>query len=145
MTALAALKLIAAKPTTAANPSQQRRTKLLKKIAEQMALATATLKGETYSQKRQRTVTNEQGLRVSVEVPKRVRAWWWQMDNGKFALSIKYGSKTIALSAKSNAVECATLQDVSDALMLVRNAVTAGELDAQIETASVKLRDGFRK
>jgi hypothetical protein len=145
MTALAALKLIAAKNTHNISPAQQRRNKLLKKIGEQVSLANATIKGEQYMQKRFRTVINEHGQRVSVEVPKRVRAWWWQQDNGKFALSIKYGSKTVPLSAKANAVECATLADVADALQLVKTAVLAGELDAQIEAASVKLREGFAK
>ena len=143
MTALAALKLIAAKHKMAASPAQQRRNKLLKKIGDQLALADAMIKGETYTQRRFRTVTNEQGQRVSVEVPTRVRAWWWQQDNGKLALGIKYGSKTVPLSAKANAVECASLQDVCDALKLIKNAVIAGELDAQIEAASVKLREGF--
>jgi hypothetical protein len=145
MTALSALKLIAAKSSSTISPTQQRRNKLLKKIGEQMALAAATIKGESYTQKRFRTVTNEHGQRVSVEVPKRVRAWWWQQDNGKFALGIKYGSKTVPLSAKANAVECATLQDVCDALLLIKNAVLAGELDTQIEAVSVKLRVGFSK
>lgn len=48
MTALAGLKLIAAKHNVAASPTQQRRNKLLKKIGEQIELANATLKGETY-------------------------------------------------------------------------------------------------
>lgn len=145
MTALSALKLITAKHNTATNPVLQRRNKLLKKIGDQIALATATMKGETYTQKRIRTVTDDDGHSATVEVPKRVRAWWWQQDNGKLALSIKYGSKTVALSAKANAVECATLKDVGDALALIQTAVLAGELDAQIESASQKLRDGFRK
>jgi hypothetical protein len=145
MTALAALKLIAAKNTHSVSPAQHRRNKLLKKIGDQIALVAATINGEHYVQKRFRTVTNEHGQRVSVEVPQRVRAWWWQQDNGKFALSIKYGSKTVPLSAKANAVECATLADVADALQLVKTVVLAGELDAQIEVASAKLREGFGK
>ena len=145
MSALTALKLISAKHNTTTNPVQQRRNKMLRRIGEQIALAAATFNGEGYTQKRFRTVTNEHGQRVSVEVPKRVRAWWWQQDNGKFALSVKYGSKTVPLSAKANAVECATLKDVGDALALIKTAVLAGELDAQIETASTKLREGFGK
>jgi hypothetical protein len=145
MATLTALKLITAKQTTQLSPTHQRRNKLVKKLGEQIALATATMKGENYTQKRFRTVTNEHGDRVSVEVPKRVRAWWWQQENGKFALSIKYGSKTVPLSAKANAVECQSLQDVADALLLIKNAVLAGELDAQIEAASAKLREGFVK
>lgn len=145
MATLTALKLITAKQVTQASPIQQRRNKLVKKLAEQMALATAALKGESYTQKRIRAVKDENGQSVSVEVTKRVRAWWWAQDNSKYALSIKYGSKTIALSAKANAVECETLADVVDALQLVKTAVLAGELDTQIEAASVKLRDGFKK
>lgn len=145
MTALAALKLITAKNQHATSPMLQRRNKLLKKLGDQIAMATAALSGENYAQKRMRTVTNEHGQRVSIEVPKRVRAWWWQLESGKYALSIKYGSKTIALTAKANAVECATLQDVRDALQVVKTAVLAGELDAQIEVASAKLREGFGK
>jgi len=145
MTALAALKLITAKNAHAINPTQQRRHKLLKKIGDQISLVTATINGDTYTQKRFRTVTNEHGDRVSVEVPKHVRAWWWQQDNGKFALTIKYGSKTVPLSSKANAVECATIKDVADALQLVKTAVEAGELDTQIEAASIKLREGFGK
>lgn len=145
MTALSGLKLITAKSTNNISPAQHRRNKLVKKISEQMALAAATVKGESYTQKRFRTITNEHGQRVSVEVPKRVRAWWWQQDNGKFALSVKYGSKTVPFSAKANAVECASLQDVCDALQLIKNAVLAGDLDTQIEAASAKLREGFGK
>jgi len=145
MATLTALKLITAKNTHSISPAQNRRNKLLKKIGDQIALITATQNGEQYAQKRFRTVTNEHGDRVSVEQSKRVRAWWWQQDNGKFALSIKYGTKTVPLSAKANAVECASLQDVHDALQLVKTAVAAGELDAQIEAASVKLREGFGK
>jgi hypothetical protein len=145
MATLTALKLITAKQSAQISPVQQRRNKLLKKIGDQVLLVNATINGEQYTQKRFRTVTNEHGQRVSVELPKRVRAWWWQQDNGKFALSIKYGSKTVPLSAKANAVECATLSDVADALQLVKTAVLAGELDAQIEAASVKLREGFGK
>jgi len=37
------------------------------------------------------------------------------------------------------------LEEVALALTTIRNAVDAGELDAQIETASTKLRDSFKK
>jgi hypothetical protein len=49
----------------------------------------------------------------------------------------------IALSAKSNAIECATLKDIIQALSTVKAAVESGELDPQISAASDKLRQGF--
>ena len=102
-------------------------------------------KGEHYAQRRFRTVKGADGSRTSVEVETAVRQWWWQQDNGKLALSVRYGSKPIALSPKANAVECANYDELTAALATIRAAVEAGELDAQIEAASTKLRDGFRK
>jgi len=58
---------------------------------------------------------------------------------------IRYGSRVIALSPKSNAVECATLKDVVAALQVIRAAVEGGELDAQITQASERLREGFKE
>lgn len=145
MATLAALKLISAKKTQTASPTQQRRNKLCKKIFQQIELAKAVATGQHFAERRFRTVKGEDGSRTSVEVETAVRQWWWQQDNGKLALSIRYGSKVIALSAKSNAVECANYDELTAALATIRTAVEAGELDAQIEAASTKLRDGFRK
>ncbi len=145
MATLAALKLISAKKANTASPTQQRRNKLCKKIFQQIELAKAVATGQHFAVRRFRTVKGEDGSLTSVEVETAVRQWWWQQDNGKLALSIRYGSKVIALSAKSNAVECANYDELTAALATIRTAVEAGELDAQIETASTKLRDGFRK
>ena len=145
MATLAALKLISAKKSNAASPVQQRRNKLSKKIFQQIELAKAVASGEHYAVRRFRTVKGADGSRTSVEVETAVRQWWWQQDNGKLALSVRYGSKPIALSPKANAVECANYEELTAALATIRAAVEAGELDAQIEAASTKLRDGFRK
>jgi hypothetical protein len=145
MAAIAALKLINAKKADARSPAYLRRTKLCNKIDQQIELAKATARGEHYAQRRFRTVNGDDGSRTSVEIETAVRAWWWKQENGKLALSVRYGTKLIAFSPKSNAVECANLDEVALALTTIRNAVDAGELDAQIETASTKLREGFRK
>jgi hypothetical protein len=47
------------------------------------------------------------------QVETAVRQWWWPQDNGKLALSIRYGSKVIALTPKANAVECANLDELT--------------------------------
>lgn len=145
MATLTALKMISAKKSHTATPAQQRRNKLGKKIHQQIELAKALSSGEHYAVRRFRTVKGADGSRVSVEVETAVRQWWWQQDNGKLALSIRYGSKVIALTPKANAVECANLEELTAALATIRAAVDAGELDTQIEAASVKLRDGFGK
>ena len=143
MAALQGLKLITAKRQTAINPVQFRRNKLSQRVQEQIALAQASLEQRIYVKQRQRSVKDSSGIRNTITTQVRVKQWWWTQDNGKLALSIRYGSKIIALSPKCNAVECSTLTDVVAALTTIKAAVDAGELDAQIAAASEKLREGF--
>jgi hypothetical protein len=141
--ALQGLKLITAKRQTAINPVQFRRNKLSQRVQEQIALAQAAVEQRTYTKQRHRSVKDSSGFRNTITTQVRVKQWWWTQDNGKLALSIRYGSKIIALSPKCNAVECSTLTDVVAALTTIKAAVDAGELDAQIAAASEKLREGF--
>jgi hypothetical protein len=59
-------------------------------------------------------------------------------------LSLFYGSKTLELSKGKTAVEIPSLMELPNVLEVVINAVQNSELDAQIEAASVKLREGFK-
>jgi hypothetical protein len=146
MSALAKLKLVASKRITAANPVQNRRNKLAAKITEQIALATARLEGRTYTSTKVRAVTDsETGERRLVEVTKRVKEWFWVNEAGKINLAIRYGAKTLELAKGKNAIELASEQEVLEALTAVRDAVLAGELDAQIEASSTALRKGFKQ
>ena len=145
MATLTALKLITAKRVTQLPPIKQRRNKLIKHLWLQVELARAIQEGRTFTHSVMQTVTDEEGLRKSREIQKKVRQWWWMQDSGKLALSIRYGSKTIPLSPKANAVEVGSLTELIATLEIIRAAVEAGELDAQIETASNKLREGFTK
>lgn len=145
MAALTALKLVNAKKSNSISPTQFRRNKLSKKLWEQIELAKAVATGGQYSKRRFKTFKGADGSRASVEVETTVRPWWWAQDNGRLALSVRYGTRVIALSSKSNAVECADLSELTAALTTIRQAVDAGELDAQIEAASAKLREGFKK
>ena len=59
-------------------------------------------------------------------------------------MAIKYGSCTIELAKGKPSVEVASAEDLVKALTAIKAAVEAGELDAQIETASGALRAGFK-
>jgi hypothetical protein len=71
--------------------------------------------------------------------------WWFPGSSGKINLAIRYGAKPIELAKGKNAVEVGSMGDLVAALEAVKDAVQAGELDAQIEQASGVLRDGFKK
>ena len=145
MSTLNALKLSTAKKSLNTTPVVHRRNKLGKKLWEQIQLAQAHLAGKQFTTTRFQTVRDDDGVRRSVEVPKRVRAWWWNSDNGKIALNVRYGARVVELAKGKSTIEVAASTDLIPTLELIKKAVEAGELDTQIETASIKLREGFTK
>jgi hypothetical protein len=145
MSTLNALKLSTAKKSLNTTPVVHRRNKLGKKLWEQIQLAQAHLAGKQFTATRYQTVRDEDGVRRSVEVPKRIRAWWWNSDNGKIALNVHYGARVVELAKGKSTIEVAAPTDLIPTLELIKKAVEAGELDTQIETASIKLRKGFGK
>ncbi len=145
MSTLSALKLTTAKRSTGISPQVQRRLKLVKKIDDQIALAKALATGSTYTTSRFRTIKDDEGGSRSIEIQKKVRPWWFPTETGKIALSIRYGARVVEISKGKTAIEVASGDDLINALSVVRKAVDAGELDTQIETASIKLREGFGK
>lgn len=144
MTALAGLKLVAAQKPTHITPIQLRRNKLAKRLWEQAELARAQQAGTTFAPTRLRSVVqNDTGIRRQVEVAKRVKQWWFTAENGKLALSVRYGTRVLELGKGKWAVEVGGEKDLVPVLEMLKAAVLAGELDTQIEAASVKLREGF--
>ena len=141
---LAQLKLTAAKKPTHISPALQRRHKLLRRIEEQIVLATAQQSGTTYAATRLRSyIDADTGLRKSTEVPKTVKAWSFVADNGKLCVHIRYGARVLELAKGKSAIEVANSKDLVPTLELIKQAVTNGELDAQMEAASSSLRKGF--
>jgi hypothetical protein len=146
MGVLESLSFVAAKKQARHSPQQHRRNKLAAKIDEQINLAQAKMEGTTYAPKRIKSLINrDSGERTLVETTKRVKEWWFVGENGKLLLAIRYGAKLIEFGKNKNAVEVADLAAVAEALTVIKQAVLAGELDAQIEAASGALRAGFKK
>ena len=146
MSNLATLKLTAAVKPTAVSSTQNRRNKLLQRLNEQLALVRAKISGTNFSAIKTRSIVDkETGLRRQGELTKRVKPWWFFADNGKVALSIRYGTKVLELGRGKFAVEVATEKELPNVFEVITAAVAAGELDAAIDTAANKLRAGFVK
>lgn len=141
MATLASLKLVAAKKPATQNPVTQRRSKLAVKVQEQIFLATAIKEGNSYTPTRTKTVKNAEGDRVQLTLNKRIKPWWFSTDAGKVCIEVRYGAKVIELSKGKSAIEVTSPDALIEALEAVKAAVLAGELDAQIEQASAKVRD----
>lgn len=144
MTALAGLKLMAQQKPTHITPIQVRRNKLAKRLWEQMELARAQQAGTTFAPTKLRSVRDaDTGMRKQIETHKRVKAWWFTADNGKLALSVRYGTRVLEITKGKWAVEVGTDKELVNVLAVLKDAVLAGELDAAMEAASTKLRSGF--
>ena len=146
MSALANLKLVAAKRAVQLSPVIQRRNKVSMRIGEQIEFAQAKLDGKLYAPMKQCTVKDEEtGEITTVQVAKRVKEWWFATDNGKLCVSLRYGAKVVEIAKGKTAVEVASDKELVATLELLRQAVNAGELDTQIEAVAGAVKAGFKK
>lgn len=119
---------------------------LIAKLNGQVAYAQAEQAGSVYAATHMRTVKDQtSGERKCIEMPKRVKPWWFADDSGKLCLVVKYGTKPLELAKGKVAIELAAQTHLIPALETLKAAVSAGELDAQIEAMSGTLRKGFAK
>lgn len=147
MSTLNTLKLVASKKHITVSPVVHRRNKLASKIHEQLELCEAKKQGQNYAPKKLKTYTNKHtGERMTVEVSKRIREWFWVNEAGKINLSIKYGAKTLPLNKKgANAIELSTGDELINTLKSIKVAVLNGELDDAITEVSEATRTAFGK
>ncbi len=146
MVTLSTLKLSAAVKPTSVPAIQLRRNKLVKRLWEQCELAKAQQTGTLFAPTKLRSVVeHDTGIRRQIETSKRIKQWWFTSDSGKLALSVRYGSRLLELAKGKFAVELASEKELVPTLEVIKAAVLNGELDAAIDAASNKLRDGFSK
>lgn len=72
-------------------------------------------------------------------------AWFWQMSDGSYLLSIRYGRLDLELSKGMFSIACEDLSAVKTTLEKVRKMALAGDLDDALEKASAALRAKFKK
>jgi len=146
MSILDGLKLTSATKPTQVSVVVKRRNKLANKLWEQLQLAKSQIEGTEFIVKKYRSVVDkETGLKKQVEVPKRIREWWYMNEAGKVCVSVKYGNCVLELAKGKPSVEVDSPKGLIIALELLKEAVEAGELDSQIELASIVLRTGFKR
>lgn len=144
---LSSLKLVTAKRPNQITPVQVRRNKLSNKLYEQIKLATALRDGRTYTPLHLRSVRDRNTGEIKrIELPKRIRPWFFTAENGKVCVQVKYGTRTLDIGGRGkNSAEVASGDELIKVLELIKSAVEAGELDVQLESAGLILRNGFGK
>ena len=146
MSGLSALKFVASKPQQGNSPKHARRLKLSNKLHEQIQMAKAIQSGTEFVPLKIRSIKDEAtGETRKVEIPKRLKPWWWPSDNGKMCITVRYGARTLEVVEGKNAIETENIAGVVTTLEVLRSAVDAGELDARIEAISGLVKSGFDK
>ena len=109
-------------------------------------MAKAVQSGAEFVPVKIRTIKDEAtGETRKVEIPKRLKPWWWSSDNGKMFITVRYGARTLEVVDGKNAIETENIAGVITTLEVLRTAVDAGELDARIEAVSGLVKAGFDK
>ena len=145
-TILSSLKIVQAKRQSAIDPLMLRRNKLLRKLEDQINAAKALSKGESFSVKRVRNITDKQTSEIrAVEVFRKIRQWWFVADSGKVVIQLKYGSKVIDIAKGKNSVEVSNGAELIAVLETLKSACELGELDQQISSAADAVKARFAK
>ncbi len=115
------LKFVAATKPKQANPTAQRRQKLVMRIDRQIGY-----------------------VRQMIDGKQSRAAWVWMDDAGGYVLPIKYGRQQIELKKGMFAVQCADLDQVEAALCTIRAMAWQGDFDDQLAKASAEIRAKFK-
>ena len=129
MALLKSLKLTLYKRTNRNNSFLKRRRKLIAKIDEQILIATDS----NYRPTKTKWVHNEDGTERKLEIPKRIRRWWYEQQGGTILLTIRYGNKVIELEQGKNAIELSSKAELQPTLQSIKKAVDNGEFDKFLE------------
>lgn len=112
----------------------QRRNKLISHLQEQLEMVRAEAEGKAYTVNKRKWLRNDDGTKVSVEVGKRLKAWYSTQANGNILLTVRYGSKPIEFEKGKAAI---VLKSRDELLVLIPKliaAVEAGEFDSYINS-----------
>jgi len=129
MSHLAKLKIVAQQQKRLQSKTEHRLGKLPEKLDDQLVMVQALISGEVFSRNRPIWQTNDEGQRVLVDRPKRMRPWYWMSWAGGCYFSIWYDSKVLELKPGMAAVQINRREDLPDVIRAIMDTVRQGELD----------------
>jgi hypothetical protein len=118
-------------PKPGANPTLDRRAKVIERLEEQKLLLT----DPTYK-RIVRTSVKKDGERTVVEKHHRVLPWWRSVPNGTFASFIRAGFKPIEFDKGKTAIAVASLDKLPYVIDTLITAVRNGEPDEHLAQAA---------
>lgn len=130
---LSSLKLSVRPEKTRDNPILKKREKLLSRLDQQLAMATAYIAGDTYTAYREKWQKNEEtGQQEKVQIAKNVAKWFYKRNNQYF-FEVRYSNQALELSKGNHAIDVGEQENLIPTISTVIDAVVAGELDSLLE------------
>jgi hypothetical protein len=146
MNLIGSLKLVATSRPTSQAPIVGKRNKVIDRLHDQLELVTAQLSGRPHFKQTIRRIKNaETGVFNDIPQQRTVKPWFWTGQKGEVLFQVRYGNKVIELKKGNPTIEIEMLTMLPDVIEALKNAIVAGELDAQIEAASSSVKKRFDK
>jgi hypothetical protein len=124
----------------------RRRNKLVNALHDQLELAKAEAEGREYLKTRRRHVKNPvTGEYAEAVVNRKPRAWYWTADDGKLYICLRYGTRVLELAKGKSAIEVGEKKQLVPVIEALKQAVAAGEVDAQLTAAGAEVGSRFAK
>lgn len=129
MTKLSGLTFIPLPLPSRRDPITARRNKLIVRLRQQRSLAD----DPNFVIRAQKWIPDENGVKHLEDRQKRVRPWWTTDAAGAVVLSVRYGPRQLEFQKGKSAIAVGTKDKLSAVIDTLIAAVSAGELDAQLE------------
>lgn len=126
------LKIVVKPNYQPTSPTEARRSKLIGKLQEQLAMVEAELAGKQYKRLKWVTVADEEGEPRRIQRPVRLKQWWFRDRANTLLLAVRYGAKALPIAKDRSAIEVASLDKLPLVLNTLIKAIDAGELDTQL-------------
>jgi len=137
-TILSTLSLTKSNKVNTTDKVSVQRSKLLKRLDEQILAVQAAVNNEDYYGTKTVKKVDEEGNEFFTTVNKRKKKWFYTNDGNDWFLEVKYGNRTLQLSQNKSAIAVGALDNMVAVIEKVKEAVQAGELDAAINAVLAK-------
>lgn len=137
MATLSKFNLKTVKRINGKDPKINKRNKLVKALEEQLTIVEHKINGQDYKAVKKVWKDNGSGEKVLMEVPKRVREWYFEQDSGWY-IQCRYGARVLDIVGRNNSVYVNKITEVPKVINALIEATNKGELDDAIERVSMR-------
>ena len=136
MSFIQSLTLVKQDSATRMSPLERTKLKLIARVREQIQLA----ENAAYAPMHKKRIKREDGTVAVIEVPKRMKRWWYSKADGSVELTVRVGAKKLELAKGKDAIALKSVEEVVPTLTALVDAVQGGELDELLSKETSSLR-----